>query len=111
MRKLAIALSLSAVGFTSCLAGPHQLKRSVDDYDRSTYVESPWLNAVLWVVPVFPISHFVAGIGDFFIDGWFFWSNDAWDMKGTNFEFSNIADTDGKLKSLKDGWGNFFKKM
>ena len=68
MRKLITSLALGAVtalSMTSCAAGPHQLRRSVDDWDHKMYVNSPWIDAVLWVVPVFPLAHYVAMIGDF----------------------------------------------
>lgn len=111
MRKLiaSCAVVLAASMMTSCYAGPHQLKRTVDDWDHKMYVNNPWLNAALWVVPVFPICHFGAGLGDFFVgDAWAFWANDAWDMKGTGFKHADIAPTDGQVGSLM-GDGSWLK--
>jgi hypothetical protein len=110
MRKLLTTVATTVVAFslTSCAAGPHQLKRTVDDWDHKTYVNSPWLDAVLWIVPVFPICHFVAGVGDFLVtDAYAFWFHDAWDGKGTGFEHYNVQATDGKMGSLLNegaGW-------
>ncbi len=68
MRKIAMALALlGATSLTGCLAGPHQLSRTVDDWDHKLYVENVWVDAALWVVPVIPIAKFAASIGDFFV--------------------------------------------
>jgi hypothetical protein len=102
MRRFAVALLLvGSLALSSCLAGPHQLKRSVDDWDQKMYVQSPWIDAVLWIVPVFPIAHFIAGIGDFLIvDAYAFWFKDAWDGKGTGFKHYEVTPTDGAMRSL-----------
>jgi len=103
MRKtfLAMSLALGCFSLTSCLAGPHQLKRSVDDLDQKVYVQSPWLSAVLWVVPVFPLANFGAAIGDFFVgDAYAFWFKDAWDGEGTGFEHYDMPTPDGRMRSL-----------
>ena len=93
-----IALTLVLGG---CLAGPHQLRRSVDDWDHSLYVNSPWWNAALWVLPVFPVSHTLAMVGDFLVtDPWAFWFDDAWDGAGTGFEHLQVESTDGHMDSL-----------
>lgn len=114
MRKIALTLALlGSVAFTSCMAGPHQLKRTVDDLDRKVYVQSPWLDAVLWIVPVFPLAHFGASIGDFFItDAYAFWFKDAFGGKGgTGFDHANIEQSrtmgslvgDGKFLQINGG--------
>ena len=79
MRKLALGLVfLFSVSLTSCFAGPHQLSRSVDDWDGKTYVESPWINAALWILPI-PAMKFGAKIGDMLVtDAVTFWGTDAW---------------------------------
>lgn len=115
MRRIALALCLIAgVGLTSCYAGPHQLRRTVDDWDQKMYVDSPWLNAVLWVVPVFPVLDFAAGIGDFFVtDAYAFWFKDAWDGKGTAFQHYQVQPASGEdggtMKSLLMDDGKFLK--
>jgi hypothetical protein len=102
MKKTLVVLPLLAMGaLSSCLSGPHQLKRTVDDWDQKSYVSSPWLNAVLWIIPVIPIASFLGGIGDFFItDAYAFWFKDAWDGKGTAFTHFNPTPTDGSMSSL-----------
>ena len=68
MRKTRLACALLAITtFAACLAGPHQLNRTVDDWDAKTYVDSPWLDGVLWFIPVFPLAHLGAQIGDFLV--------------------------------------------
>lgn len=113
MKKLAIglALTLSASALlSSCAAGPHQLARSVDDWDQKTYISSPWLSAVLYIIPVFPLANFGARIGDFFVtDAYSFWFKDAWDGKGTGFEHYKQTWTDGRMKSLLMSDSGFLK--
>ena len=111
MRKFALALSLlAATAFSGCAAGPHQLQRSVDDWDRDLYVESPWINAVLWIVPVIPFSKFAASVGDFFVtDAYAFWINDAFSGEGgTNFRFAEV-ESKKSTGSLFFGDGEFLK--
>ena len=114
MRKIALALTLfCGVAFTGCAAGPHQLQRTVDDWDRKLYVESPWLDAALWFIPVIPFAKFGASIGDFFItDAYTFWIKDAFSGgKGTGFRYADIpADKtmgsllgDGKFLEISGG--------
>jgi hypothetical protein len=102
MKKARLACALLAITtFAGCLAGPHQLNRTVDDWDAKTYVNSPWLDGVLWFVPVFPICHWGAMIGDFFVtDAYAFWFKDAWDGKGTGFNHYTPTATDGSMGSL-----------
>ena len=110
MRKLAIALLASCCFFGSCAAGPHQLRRSVDDWDHKMYVNSPWIDAVLWVIPVMPLAFFGAGIGDFFVtDAYAFWFKDAWDGKGTGYSHLAVTPTDGQMKSLLSDDGKFLE--
>lgn len=101
---LRLALRLSAVallGLGACAAGPKQLQRSVDDWDRELYVEKPLLNGVLHVVPVIPIAQLAAAIGDFFVvNPYHFWLEDVWDGKGTNFEHAEVESRDGAVRSL-----------
>ena len=87
MRKIAIALGLGlALVLGGCLAGPHQLRRSLDDFDQKLYVDSPIIDGILWFpIPAFGIANYVAWIGDFFIDGYHFWINDVWANEGAGF--------------------------
>ena len=104
---------LLAVSLGSCAAGPHQLRRTVDDWDHKIYVNSPWLDAALWIVPAIPISTVIAMTFDFFItDAWAFWSDDAWDGSGTGFEHLPVQATDGRMGSLlldRAGWTRIAK--
>jgi hypothetical protein len=101
-------LALASLALTACAAGPHQLRRSIDDWDQKSYVNSPWWNATLWVVPVMPLCYVGAWAGDFLItDPWAFWFEDAWDGKGTGFEHAHVQWTDGRMPSLwleRTGW-------
>ena len=102
MRKLALAMTLLLGAlFSGCAAGPHQLRRTVDDWDREIYVESPWISAALWVIPVIPFASFAASFGDFFItDAYAFWLKDAFSGEGgTGFRHADVpaAKTMGSL--------------
>lgn len=98
--KTKIALGALALALTSCLAGPKQLSRSLDNFDQKLYVENPWIDSLLWVVPVMPLGFYGAMFGDFFINGYYFWVKDAWDMKGTGFKYYQPEATDGTMESL-----------
>jgi hypothetical protein len=109
MRTLRRRVCLAALlALSACAAGPHQLRRSIDDWDHKSYVNSPWWNAALWVVPVFPLCYAGAFVGDFLVtDPWAFWLEDAWDGKGTGFEHLPVQWTDGRMTSLwleRTGW-------
>ena len=74
------------------------------------YVKQPWVDAILWVVPVFPILNFGALIGDFFVvDAYAFWFKDAWDGKGTGFRHAEVEATDGAMNSLLMDDGTFLE--
>jgi len=111
MKKLALTLALGATALLpSCFAGPHQLCRTVDDWDQKTYISSPWLSAALWVIPVFPLAKFGAGITDFLVgDAYAFWFKDAWDGKGTGYEHFAQTWTDGRMKSLLSSDSGFMR--
>lgn len=105
MRKLGIVVALLACfSFTSCAAGPHQLRRSVDEWDQKMYVDSPWLDAVLWVVPVYPLAYMLAGIGDFIVtDGYTFWFVDAFGgARGTGYQYQSLDHPNGYMQSMLD---------
>lgn len=111
MRKTLSALLLGGLlCFPGCVAGPHQLFRSVDDFDARVYTDSPWLSSLIWVVPLIPLARMGASIGDFFIgDMYWFWFEDAWDGKGTGFEHAQYLGTDGHVKSLLLDGGEFLE--
>lgn len=97
----AIAATSTALCLSGCLVGPHQLRRSVDDWDHDTYVESPWKSAAMWIVPVFPVCYVVAGVGDLLVtDPYAFWCHDAWDGKGTGFKHYTPESNDGRMYSM-----------
>ena len=90
-RKLLGALVLlGALGISSgCYTGPKRLQRSWDDYENKAYVENAWLSGVLGLLP-YPIVMWLAGIGDLFINFYYFWGKDAFDNNtGTAFIHEN----------------------
>lgn len=108
LAKLAvIALAVTVAG---CLAGPQQLQRSVDDWDRKTYVNSPWFAASLWIVPVVPVAKAGAFVLDVTVgNAYAFWFHDAWDGKGTGFQHAEVVPTDGRTDSLLSDRGGFLQ--
>lgn len=101
MRRSLAVLCVPVLLLVGCLAGPHQLRRSVDDWEQRSYVNSPWWNVALWTVPVFPVSYLSALVLDTLItDPWSFWFDDAWDGNGTGFQHLPIDWTDGHMDSL-----------
>lgn len=105
MKRIATLLLLAgATALGSCAAGPQQLQRSVDDWDRELYVNNPRIDGVLYFIPVIPIIKYAAALGDFFIvNPYHFWGDDVWDNQGTNFEHITVDSTDGYVNSL---WGD-----
>jgi hypothetical protein len=111
MRKTALALALLATtAFSGCTAGPHQLCRTVDDWDQKLYVGNPWLGGVMSFT-VIPLAKFGAGIGDFFVgDAYTFWVRDAWSGKGgAGFKHYNVEHTDGAMSSLLNEDGKYLE--
>jgi hypothetical protein len=108
IRPRAIAVMASVAFLTSCAAGPHQVRRSLDDLDQKIYVNSPWWSAALWVIPVIPVGMAGSFVLDFLItDPWAFWFDDAWDGNGTGFEHAKVEWVDGRMGSLlldRSGW-------
>lgn len=112
MTKLLATLAVCSLAATlaGCLAGPQQLQRSVDDWDRKTYVNSPWFAASLWIVPIVPLAKAGAFVGDVAVgNAWAFWFDDAWDGKGTGFQHVEVVPTDGRTDSLLSEQGGFLK--
>ena len=112
MRKIAIGCALGlTLTFTSCFSGPHQLRRTVDNWDQKLYVDSPWLNVVLTIIPVIPLAYFGAQIGDFFVsDGYMFWIKDAFTGKGgTGFEYNQVEAKTRWVNSLLSDDGGYLK--
>ncbi len=106
IRHVAVLMLAGLLG--ACAAGPHQLRRTVDDWDHKLYVNSPLLDGALWIVPVMPVGYALAFVGDFVIgDAWHFWFHDLWDGAGTGFEHLPVEATDGAVQSLlmdRSGW-------
>ncbi|MDO8349166.1 MAG: hypothetical protein Q7T30_02940 [Planctomycetota bacterium] len=101
MRSCFALLFLLAATLSSCLAGPHQLRRTVDDWDQRLYVQNAWLDAGLWVIPVIPLGHALALAGDFLVtDAVAFWFDDAWDNAGTGFQWQPVDAPAGQVESL-----------
>ena len=100
MKKMQLLAAAATLGLlASCVAGPHQLRRPVDDWDHKFYTSNPWIGAVMSVF-VWPFVGFGAAIGDFFVvDAYHFWFKDAWDGKGTGFEHLRV-ESDQQVQSL-----------
>ena len=110
MKRILLLLAVAALILPACAAGPHQLQRSVDDWDHEMYVENPLLDGVLYVIPVIPIAKYVAAIGDFLIvDAYSFWVEDLWDGKGTGFKHYEVTPTDGAMGSLLNDDAGFLQ--
>ncbi len=98
---LVLAALATTTTLGGCLAGPHQVRRTVDDMDQRQYVDTPRLNGVLWVVPLWPALWAGAFVCDFLVtDPYAFWFGDMWDGRGTGFEHSQPEWTDGRMQSL-----------
>ena len=102
-RKLVVSLTalVMIVGlFTACASGPRQLSRGWDDYVNQKYTENAWLHGALFqdILPVYGIVGIFAGIGDAFVNAYYFWSDDAWDNRGTGFQHEAVR---GAAKSVK----------
>lgn len=84
---------------SSCMTGPRRLSRTWDDYNNKAYVENAWMTAVLTdVVPVYPIVGLFAGVGDWFVNFYYFWAKDAFTGNtGTAYIHENPQ---GAAKSL-----------
>ena len=109
--KIIIVVLLLALVASACSAGPHQLRRSVDDWDQSLYVDEPLVDGILWIIPVIPILQFVAAIGDWFItDAYYFWIVDVWEGEGTAFQhYQAKPNSHGSVKSLSYDDGKWLK--
>lgn len=112
MKKIHLfAAACGLAVLASCAAGPHQVRRTVDDFDHKLYVQNPLLNGVLWVIPVFPIAYYGAMIVDFFVvDAYHFWFKDVWAGKGTGFEHFTV-ESESRVQSLLIDDAKFLKAV
>ncbi len=104
-RLIVLCLLLSLPG---CLAGPKQLHSTIDDWDQQLYVDTPWFNGAMWVIPVVPAARFGALLGDVLIGNFYtFWFEDAFSGEGgTTVRFADI-ETKRSMKSLLRGDGKW----
>jgi hypothetical protein len=86
---------------SACASGPKQLTRSWDDYVNQKYTESAWVHGALLqdVLPLYGIVYFFAGFGDLFVNAYYFWSQDAWDNRGTGFQHEAVSGAKKTVKS------------
>ena len=88
-RKIVLVALIAAflVGTLGCASGPKRLSRAWDDHVNQKYTEDSLIHGALLqdVIPVYGIVGLVAGIGDAFVNFYYFWWMDAWDRKGTGF--------------------------
>lgn len=101
-RRVLPILCLGVLGsLGGCLMGPQQLQRSVDDWDRKLYTNSPWLDVAFWILPIVPVSKIGAFVCDTLVTNpWAFWSRDAFAGNGTGFEHFRDDAPSGHLPSL-----------
>lgn len=88
-RLLLPTVALSLLLLPSCLAGPHQLGRSWDDWVNQRYSENAWLHGAVFqnILPIYPLTGGLLGFLDLIIvNPYYFWSEDAWDGRGTVYE-------------------------
>lgn len=103
-RKLVARLTtlIVIVGLLSaCASGPRQLSRTWDDYVNQNYTENAWVHGALLqdILPVYGLVYFGAGIIDYlFVNPYYFWSQDAWDNRGTGFEHGSLSGTKKTVK-------------
>ncbi len=112
MRKLLakVSIGMLALGLPGCLAGPHQLSRTLDDWDHQLYVNSPWFDALMCVTLV-PVCRAGAFVGDCLVgNAYAFWFGDAWSGSGTGFRHADPPATDGQVSSLLNEGSGFLKK-
>jgi len=107
-RTCLVTFLIATTTLSGCVVGPQQLRRTVDDFDQQTYVNSPWLDAALWIVPVIPVCTAGATAIDFLVTNpYHFWFEDAWDGNGTGYRHLDVEFVDGSVGSLLEdraGW-------
>lgn len=101
-RKLFGSLALVCVLTLAagCGTGPKRLSRTWDDYTNKAYVENTWLTAALTdILPVYPIVGLFAGVGDLFVNAYYFWGKDAFGDGNTGTAYIH-ENPQGAAKSL-----------
>lgn len=95
---LVAGVAAAALTF-GCASGPKRLSRSWDDHVNQKYSENAWVHGALLqdLLPVYPLVGVVAGIGDVFVNFYWFWTQDAWDNRGTAFEHKQPTNTQRKV--------------
>lgn len=98
VRTFVAGLALVSLLFvsTACASGPKRLGRSWDDHVNQKYTENAWVHGALLqdILPVYGFVGLLAGLGDAFVNVYYFWSTDAWDNKGTGYEHKTLAGAD-----------------
>lgn len=99
----ALALTLSFM--TSCNSGPKRISRSWDDWVNQKYTENSWVHGALLqdVLPVWSIVGLFAALGDILVlNPYYFWTEDAWDGKGTGFIHENPVGAERTVADMFD---------
>ena len=87
---LTAAVMATTLATTSCIAGPSRLSRNFDTWVNQQYSEDSWIHGALLqnILFAYPVGSLVARAGDLLIvNPWVFWGEDAWDRKGTAYEY------------------------
>jgi hypothetical protein len=102
---LTAALAATTVATTSCIAGPSRLSRNWDTWVNQKYSEDSWIHGALLqnIVPVYPLAGAAMAVGDMIIfNPWVFWTEDAWDRRGTAYEYKQPTGAERVVTGWKD---------
>jgi len=102
---LTALLAATTLATTSCIGGPSRLRRNWDGWVNQKYSEDAWIHGALLqsVLPVYPFVGAVMAMGDTIVlNPWVFWSEDAWDGRGTAYEFKQPTGATRVVTGWKD---------
>ena len=107
MKRLLLTAALTATTLvtTSCIAGPSRLRRNFDTWVNQQYSEDAYIHGALLqnILPAYPLGSLIATAGDLIImNPWVFWSKDAWDRKGTAYEYRQPVGATRVVTGWKD---------
>ena len=103
-----LALTVFLLGLTSCAAGPHQLRQTLN-YDQHANAQNSWLSGIQWIIPILPLARLGGAVADFFRDDEPAWDTHAWDGQGTAYWHHQGEPPGGALDSLLCDDAQFFQ--